>query len=656
MVCIGLECVHAARDGRTDAEGTAMTWKMWNSACAVALCVATMANPALAQNQSEGDVLPTTNPQTTTATGTQVLSVDVADFGAIPNDGKDDSFAIQAALNARAPITTISRPGLYTIGANRQLVPFGVGFHVATLTMPSSETLKCAPGVTIKLAYQSNCLMLANQNGSGGDSNITIDGGTWDAYGAWNDMRAPTVPVKVFGGEGGYRPYWCGAAMQLGMCRNLTVKNLTVLNGKKYAIYIAGGSKIRVDNITFNTGSDGVHLNGPATDIKISNIRGFCHDNMIAIIASEGAYYPEITGDAITTARNIVDLEISDITCGLPGKPTFQPIRFTGRATDTISKVRISRVSGDGSLAGHGIAFSDDNSDCDPGPDVFPAGLEHTIMRNIVIEDVSLKCQPGYAVVQIGGAGVKDITVRRISQESPNDSIVLVNNNASLEKLTIEDITAPDNNARLFNIEAAVNELNIRNAVVQSTDISRVVQVAPGARVNRMLIEDCGFIGGAQQIMQWNNTAPLNLTLRRTSMVTNQTAIQALEPMQIRSEQNVWQAKTALTVIGAGRIDMEGAGDICPLPVGIDSRGHGVRINNPDIKTDVFKLVPFAGDRVYNVNSKRHEVPAGTGVLTCIKGGSGPGTAKWDTRSPSLQRVITAKKIQTSGTGALPAN
>jgi hypothetical protein len=630
-----------------------MAWKTRRSVLAAAMCVAAIASSAIAQGHGEGDLLVATLPQATTATGTQVLSVDVADFGAIPNDNKDDSVAIQAALDARAPITTINTPGVYIIGANRQLVSFGVGFHVATLTVPSGETLKCAPGVTIKLNYFANCLMIANKGGSGGDTNITLDGGTWDANGGWNDMRAPSVPVKVFGGEGGYRPYWCGSAMQLGMCRNLTVKNLTVLNGKKYAIYVAGGTKIRVDNITFNTGSDGVHLNGPASDIKISNIRGFCHDNMIAIVASEGAYYPEITGDAITTARNIVDLEISDITCGLPGKPTFQPIRFTGRATDTISKVRISRVSGDGSLAGHGIAFSDDNSDCDPGPDVYPAGLEHTIMRNIVIEDVSLKCQPGYAVVQIGGSGVKDITVRRISQESPNDSIVLVNNNAALERLTIEDITAPDNNARLFNIEAAVDELNIRNAVVQSTDISRVVQVAPGARVNRMLVEDCGFIGGAQQIMQWFNSAPLDLTLRRTTMVTNQTAIQAQEPMRIRSEQNVWQAKTALTVIGAGRIDLEGGGDICPLPVGIDSRGKGVRINNPDIKTDVFKLLPRSGDRVFNVNPKRHEVPAGTGVLTCIKGGSGPGTAKWDTNTPSLKHVISAKKAQASGTRVL---
>jgi len=630
-----------------------MTVKTWNIVGAAVVCAAGMATSALAQSQSEGDVLSATTAQSTTATGTQTYIVDVADFGAVPNDNKDDSVAIQAALDSRAPIVTITKPGTYLVGANRQLVSFGSGFHVATLTMPGGKTLRCAPGVTIKLSSFSNCLMLSNKGGAGGDANITIEGGTWDANGVWNDMRAPTVPVKVFGGEGGYRPYWCGSAMQLGMCRNLTIKNLTVLNGKKYAIYVAGGNKIRVDNITFNTGSDGVHLNGPASDIKISNIRGFCHDNMIAIIASEGAYYPEITGDAITTARNVVDLEISDITCGLPGKPTFQPIRFTGRATDTISKVRISRVSGDGSLAGHGIAFSDDNTDCDPGPGVYPAGLEHTIMRDIVIEDVSLKCQPGYAVIQIGGSGVKDITVRRVSQETPNDSIVLVNNQASLDRLTIEDITAPDNNARLFNIEAAVNELNIRNAVVQSTDISRVVQVAPGARVNRMLIEDCGFIGGAQQIMQWNNTGSLSLTLRRTSMVTNQVAIQALEPMQIRSEQNVWQAKTALTVIGAGRIDLEGEGDICPLPVGIDSRGHGVRINNPDIKTDVYKLLPRAGDRVFNVNPKRYEVPAGMGLLTCVKGGSGPGTAKWNAGSPSQYHEINVKKIQTSGAGTL---
>lgn len=618
--------------------------------CWAVLCLVGAAG-AVAQQNSEGDAFGASGTQTTTKTGEQVLGVDVADFGAVPNDSTDDSAAIQAALDHPYPIARISRPGTYIIGATRQLVPLPGGNHVATLTIRPFKTLWCAPGVIIKLANQSNCLMIANKSGNNGDNNITIDGGTWDANGIFNDMRAPTVPVTEFGGSGGYRPYWCGAAMQLVMCRNLRVQNLTVLRAKKYAIYVAGGNNIAVNNITFDTYSDGVHLNGPASKIRISNIRGLAHDNLIAIIASEGAYYPEITGDALTTARNVTDLEITDIVCGAPGKPTFQPFRFTGRPTDTISNVRIRRVSGDASLTGHGFAFSDDNADCDPGPGVTPAGLEHSIMRDFVIEDVSLKVAPGYSLFQIGGSGVEDITIRRAEQVSPDNPLVTVNNNADLKRLVIEDVFAPDNNSRLVNIEAKVQDLQLRRLIVESSNIARVLQIAIGARAPNVLVEDCGFIGAAQQIMQWWDAGTCNLTLRRTTMVTDLVALQTMSEMIVRSENNVWQAKTALAAISAGYLSLEGSGDICTLPVGLDSRGRGIRVNNVDMRLNAYLLTPRIGDRVYNVNIKRDEVPAGTGVLSCIKAGTGPTSAKWSATPPSAGRASVRVKSATPATG-----
>jgi|GEM_PF-7124028 len=617
--------------------------------CAAALALL-LAPAARAQTIIDSeDLFHTLGTQTTTKTGEQTYMVDAADFGAVPDDDIDDSVAIQAALDHVAPIAAITKPGTYTVGANRQLISLPGGFHVATLTIGSFKTLRLAPGVIIKLADNSNCLMLANKSGQAGDHNVTIEGGTWDANGTRNDMRTPTLPVVTFGGTGGYRPYWCGQAMQLVMCRNLTLRNLSIINGKKYAIHAAGGSNINIHDIDFDTMSDGVHLNGPVSGVRINSIRGFAHDNLVAIIASEGTYYPELTGDAVDSPRDITNLEISDISCGLPGRPTFQPIRFTGRPTDTISNVTISRVVGDNSIAGHGIAFGDDNHDTEPGPGYTSAGLEHCNIFNVLIEDIALIPQPGYSVIQIGGSGVRDVTIRRAQQVSITDSLVLVDKNADLDSLVIEDIHAPANNARLISIEARVRNLTVRNAWVESARYSRPIQIASGSRCDNLLVEDSTFVGGAHHILKWWTPDPTTLTLRRCNLITGETSIGSMSTLNIITDRNTWNAAIAISAPGGGTISLDGSGDICVRPITLGDLSKGIRINNPDMQTDAYLLSPRVGDRVHNINARRHEIPAGLGVLTCSKAGFGPGTAQWvvgDASARAVRATPTRKSIR----------
>jgi hypothetical protein len=69
------------------------------------------------------------------------------------------------------------------------------------------------------------------------------------------------------------------------------------------------------------------------------------------------------------------------------------------------------------------------------------------------------------------------------------------------------------------------------------------------------------------------------------------------------------------------------------------------------MRLNAYLLTPRIGDRVYNVNIKRNEVPAGTGVLSCIKAGTGPTSAKWSATPPSAGRASVRVKSATPATG-----
>ena len=134
------------------------------------------------------------------------------DFGAVPNDTGDDTAGIQAALNAvhtaGGGTVEILTPGvynvtdLYTSAGSSPTAPNTT--LNAALVIYSNTTLRCGPGVGLKLGIakdDSRCYLLRNADPTGGNSGIVLDGGFYNGGGIVAEAAAPTSTSFTITGD-----------------------------------------------------------------------------------------------------------------------------------------------------------------------------------------------------------------------------------------------------------------------------------------------------------------------------------------------------------------------------------------------------------------------------------------------------------------------
>ena len=136
----------------------------------------------------------------------------------------------------------------------------------------------------IKLADGANCVMLKNSLCRAGENcNITVEGGTWDG----NNL------AQKRGKQEDGKPYYMGMALLFDGVRNLTIRNITIKNPNAYAMTLKGVKDFTVENVTFDfnlrtLNMDGVHVQGPAQNGYIHNIKGATNDDMVALNCDDG--------------------------------------------------------------------------------------------------------------------------------------------------------------------------------------------------------------------------------------------------------------------------------------------------------------------------------------------------------------------------------
>lgn len=140
------------------------------------------------------------------------LTIDVSRQGASPADANDDTQSIQASLDlvhaAGGGVVTITQPGTYYL---TNLLTEAGGMPTApnttlnsALVIYSNTSLVCAPGVTIQLGITKDaarCYMLRNADPTGGNSNITIDGGFWNGGGIVAEATATSGTTFTIAGN-----------------------------------------------------------------------------------------------------------------------------------------------------------------------------------------------------------------------------------------------------------------------------------------------------------------------------------------------------------------------------------------------------------------------------------------------------------------------
>lgn len=158
--------------------------------------------------------------------------------------------------------------------------------------------------------------------------NIEVVGGIWDC----NNMEQRSNPIlKPENFEGGYMGY----GFLFYNVKNLTIKDLTIKDPVTFAVNIDKTSYFTVENITFdfnggnpmNINMDGIHINGNCHYGCVKNIKGACHDDMVALNAEEGSCGPishiDISGlycenchsavRFLTVSSPVTDISVRDV-------------------------------------------------------------------------------------------------------------------------------------------------------------------------------------------------------------------------------------------------------------------------------------------------------------------------------------------------------
>lgn len=163
-------------------------------------------------------------------------------------------------------------------------IPDGEYFISRSLVIYDNTRLSLAMNAVIKLVDGANCVMLKNSLCRVGENcNITVEGGIWDG----NNLG------QKRGKQEDGRPYYMGMVFLFDGVRNLTIKDVMVKDPNAYAMTLKGVEDFTVENITFDfnmktLNMDGVHVQGPAKNGYIRNIKGATNDDMVALNCDDG--------------------------------------------------------------------------------------------------------------------------------------------------------------------------------------------------------------------------------------------------------------------------------------------------------------------------------------------------------------------------------
>lgn len=183
-----------------------------------------------------------------------------------------------------------------------------------TIYMHSNQELRLDRYTRICLADWSNCAMVKNADPEGWDSCITIDGGIWDMNhanqkpnpGHFPDpdtglLNGEVLKQMGFDGTGRIMPeIYLGSCFIFNCIKNFYIGNVTIVNPVIYGIWLVYVEDFTVENIKFeyNEGSpklwnmDGVHVEGGCKNGMIRNLKGACHDDMVALTSDDFLYGP----------------------------------------------------------------------------------------------------------------------------------------------------------------------------------------------------------------------------------------------------------------------------------------------------------------------------------------------------------------------------
>lgn len=267
------------------------------------------------------------------------------------------------------------------------------------------------------------------------DRDITVRGGTW--------VRDTGRSLMASDG---------GASIKIHhlVFRNIdsiTIEDLSVVypiaGTGKYGISVGMATKMTVQNIVFNTTSDGVHLQGPIDTGIITNITGTPGDDFVSLTAADWPNFQDCTGD-------LTNIAITDVT---PTNGPVSVVKLMGDKNTTVRDIFVRNVGGNTINSGNGAVWIGDDSI-----------LQGATFYNIAVDTVTTQIIPAEYFVKINGTGVKEVDLRNLTRDAPGSSkeTVLiqtqnVNTPMTARRITLSGVTFTAGNVPCVGVGSDTN-------------------------------------------------------------------------------------------------------------------------------------------------------------------------------------------------------
>ncbi len=379
----------------------------------------------------------------------------------------DDTAAIQSMLDSRASFVYLPPPKAH--------------YRISkTLVLHSGQELKLDRFTLIRLAPASNCLMLTNDDYANGNRDIAVSGGIWDCN---NREQAPNyqltgrahpstpdkkVPGALCDFQQPYSPdLYHGIAFLFINVENFTMKELTFRDPVTYASQFARLRYFTIRDIFFDyrhwnpapNNMDGIHLDGGCRFGKISNLKGTCYDDLVALNANDSLNESPCQGP-------ISDIEID----GIFAEKCHSAVRLLSFEAP-VKRIHIRNVYGTFYRYAIGLTHWTGS-----GRGVF----DDILLENIFIgkaiprkEDFNTPMLPEYPPVFIErGGDIGRLDIRNLRREECTVAVptIEIEKDVTIDRLAIRDSGCKNHLPNPFDF--LVNNGNIKHLVLNEVSLS----------------------------------------------------------------------------------------------------------------------------------------------------------------------------------------
>ena len=232
-----------------------------------------------------------------------------------------------AAITAGTTTLTSATAAFTTADTGRSITVTGA----LNATSPLTATMTYVNSTTVTLSQAAAATVSgATARIHTRDSNVRVTGGIWDRQNNGGATPPALSSISIAHADG----------------VKVAIERYTSTGGK-YAVLLADVTRFSVWGGTFDSDSDGVHVNGPASFGSIRDIRGTAGDDLCSLTANNYTGYNETAGD-------ITDVQIDAV----QGISDQNVVRIVAGVGTTVDRVDVNGVYGAG--ANHAVSIGDD--------------------------------------------------------------------------------------------------------------------------------------------------------------------------------------------------------------------------------------------------------------------------------------------------------